>query len=42
MQAIVKFQALARGRRVRLSDAIPEVIKKFNAGDHKVTLICTN
>lgn len=36
MQAIVKFQALALGRRVRLSDAIPEVIKKFNAGDHKV------
>ncbi|PIN19674.1 hypothetical protein CDL12_07651 [Handroanthus impetiginosus] len=33
MHAIVKFQALARGRRVRLSDTRLEVRKKYNMGE---------
>ncbi|KAG8384722.1 hypothetical protein BUALT_Bualt04G0147800 [Buddleja alternifolia] len=36
MHAIVKFQALARGRKVRLSYGSPEVLKKYDMGEHQV------
>ncbi|KAL0395651.1 UNVERIFIED_CONTAM: protein IQ-DOMAIN 31 [Sesamum calycinum] len=33
MEAVVKIQALARGRRVRLSDSMHEGHKKYNVGE---------